>query len=374
MDPKPDFRTNDATGPTGPPVKVVRRAVDSEGDTRRSGEGSGAAWGDMRRTWTGVAALAVCAGLSPAQTTNELRDPRGSVFRAFPEADSFRAIVRDVDRAARSEVERRLPFKVHFNELGPHALYVAFRERKPLGLMYLRREEGRWGITEVAWALTLDLRIVGFDMLRGRSQYGHALARSAFARRLVGLGYEDVAALQGADGALALEDGVVFEGGEHLARTVLRSAMKTLLVTDAVWRGELSKLQDLAMGLDAFPAAERFRRQLRVLGDEEETLRQLQSVRVMRAIGAAHSELGAVVRTEARDGDRVVTLRWVLTPGLRVARIVPDRIGADPALRASCNRFEGLLLAEGPDDASLVAFVARQLVPALQEMRDLGRR
>ena len=78
----------------------------------------------MRRLLLLLAVLLVADDLN-AQAFCALRDPQRQINVLFPEATSFRSIVRTVDEAARSEVAERLPFSLHFNELGRHTLYVA---------------------------------------------------------------------------------------------------------------------------------------------------------------------------------------------------------------------------------------------------------
>src|SRR5678816_47948 len=63
----------------------------------------------------GAAAVALLlAGQAPAQKESDASNHDAMVFHAFPEATSYRLIVRDVDQAARTAIERELPFKVHF--------------------------------------------------------------------------------------------------------------------------------------------------------------------------------------------------------------------------------------------------------------------
>lgn len=277
----------------------------------------------------------VCVSSVGAQHLNQLRDPASTVFAAFPEASSFRAIVRDVDQEAREFVEERLPFKVHFNELGPHAVYVAFRGRKPLGMLYLRTEEGEWGLTEIGWSLTLDLRVIDFGFQRGRSRHRSTLPDSPFARCLAGKDYADLEELL-AELEAGSREGIP-EGAAELAGTVVRSGMKTLLVIDAVWREELAKLQDLAMGFDAFPGAERFRRQ--VLRFDEKEAGALAAVHVMRAHGKGGAPLGLVARTEVRGDRGTATWRWLLTRENRILRVVAD--DGDAQLGAKRSQLEG---------------------------------
>ena len=75
-------------------------------------------------------AAALCSAVH-AQAFCALRDPNRQIYRLFPKATSYRSIVRTVGKDARREVGARLPFNLHFNELGRHTLYVPMRGDEP---------------------------------------------------------------------------------------------------------------------------------------------------------------------------------------------------------------------------------------------------
>ena len=303
--------------------------------------------------------LGLLAGGLPSQARGEVLAADAMIFRAFPEADSYRRIVRDVDQQARTAIERDLPFKVHFDELGPHTLFVAFRGRQPVGLLYLRSEEAEWGLTEIAWAVTLDMRVLGFQFLRGRGRHLRGLEGSAFARQLVGCDQPHLVDLLTRQ--TKADPAIVPMGAEELAKTVLRSGIKALLVTDTVWRDEVAKLQDLAMGFDAFPAAERLHRTVLTFDlDGGDSLKSV-IANVVRATGKGDSQLGAVVRTETKIGGDNVALRWVVDDHLRIVRIVPVRSWASDALRLACRELEGHLLVAPPEGGNTLRPVALSL-------------
>lgn len=314
----------------------------------------------LQRACTAIAAAIGVAGACAAQA-NKLGDARKVVFEAFREADAFRRIVRDVDSRARKEVERRLPFKVHFNELGPHALYVALRKRKPVGLLYLRSEQAKWGITEIGWSLSLDLRVLGFWFQSSRSRHQKELRSSPFARQLVGSSYAELRELYVRDKPTR-ED--VPEGARDLARTVLQSSMKTTLVLDAVWRDEIAKLRDLAMGFDAFPTALRFRRRVFTVGKKERPA-GVTTVHVMHATGKSGSALGMVVRSESTLNKRRLTLRWILSEGFTIRRVVPSRPGPDLLLAKACRKLEGTSLLRAESAHRQLGQVAAELATLL---------
>ena len=195
-----------------------------------------------------------------AQAYCALRDPVRQVYELFPEATSYRSLVRTVDEDARSRTGEALPFTLHFNELGRHTLYVALRGEVPLGVVHVRSEAGRWGLVEIAWALSLDLEVVGFRFQRCRDTARDQIEAGAIAATVVGRGFEGLRALLDEDGdGLSADAEPVIAGKTDAVRrlmiTTLRSALKTVAVTDAVWAGDLRHVRLIRAGLTAFPDA-----------------------------------------------------------------------------------------------------------------------
>ena len=324
----------------------------------------------MRRPGRVVAiAVTLLVGILPAQDEVDSRREEAMVFHAFPEADSFRRIVHDVDQHARTEVERQLPFKLHFNELGPHTLFVAFRGSKPVGLVYVRSEEAEWGLAELAWALTLDQRVQGFQFQRARSHQLRELERSPFAKSLVGRDFVRVLELLQDD---KRDPALVPAGAEALAKTVLRSCAKAVLVTDTVWSDEIARLQDTAMGYDAFPEAERFQRRVGQfdlgIGDTHQSV----AVNVIHAFDRTNCRLGSAIRTAAKVNGEPTVLCWVVDRNLRIQRVMPPQSWDNGRLRATCLELGGHLLSSPPLGDNPLAPLAQglgALVPQLDATR-----
>ena len=179
-----------------------------------------------------------------AQAYCGLRDPVRNLYKIYPEADAYRSIVRSVDKRTRTQVSERLPFTLHFNELAKHTVYVAVKESQPVGLVHVRSEKGKWGLVEIAWALDLDLNIQGFHFQRCRDKRKTGLENQAFASQIMGKGLPALRLMLSED-ALSLDTNRISvpKGCEALALTVLRSAMKTITVTDIVWSGDLKRLR-----------------------------------------------------------------------------------------------------------------------------------
>ncbi|MFN3244082.1 MAG: hypothetical protein ACE37K_21425 [Planctomycetota bacterium] len=310
-----------------------------------------------------TAALVATATALPAQSKREREQMQRIVFRAFPEADAYRCIERDVGLEARARIERLLPFKVHFDELGEHTLLVAFRGRRPVGLVYRRTEEADWGLTEVAWHVTLDRRIVGFRYLRGRNRNIKSLERGRFADDLTSADFQDLVKL------LARHRGEPRKADlGALERTTLRSAAKTLAVLDTVWRDDIEKLHDRATGFDLFPAAARFTSRTAPVELDRGGVHQTLQTRVLYAYDSGNTFLGCVAWTEGtRDIERHA-LRWALDRNLRIQSLRPVREHRDVALRKACNQLQGRPLSE-PCAESALAPLSRSLGSALPELQ-----
>ncbi len=195
-----------------------------------------------------------------AQAFCALRDPTRQVYDLFPEATSYRSIVRSVDDNSRNLTAQELPFTLHFNELGRHTLYVALRGDIPLGVVHVRSEAGRWGLVEIAWALSLDLDVVAFRFQRCRDSGHKTIESSAIASAFKGLDFQSLRAMLNEDGdelSAAAQPLMAEQPTDvhQLMTTTLRSALKTVVVTKLVWSSDLAQLRLIEAGLTAFPSA-----------------------------------------------------------------------------------------------------------------------
>ena len=301
---------------------------------------------------------------SPAQALSASQ----LTFRAFPEADSVRQIERDVDRAARRKIERQLPFRVYFEELGTHTLHVAFRGSVPVGMLYTRPEETAWGITEIGWAHSLDGRVLGFEFSSSRSKTTDDLATSPFAKTLIGCDFDRLVTLLEAKLAQRSGSG---KGPDDLACVVLRSALKASVVTRVVWQEEIRKLADLAMLHEEFPGAANSNRHIIQVAKpaNEQTSQHLHALRVMEALGLGDYALGSVAHTRVDWGAKTIGLRWVFDIHGTIIRVRPTESWPSDRLRRCCNAMRGHRL-DDPDlpDSPLLA-AARQLGAELARMR-----
>ncbi|MEZ5497925.1 MAG: hypothetical protein R3E77_00710 [Steroidobacteraceae bacterium] len=200
------------------------------------------------RHYTAIALL-LLAGIVATPTANAqafcaLRDPTSQIYRLYPQATSYRSIVRSVDANARARLAAELPFSIHSREVGKHTLYLALRDGVPLGLVHVRSEPSDWGLVEIAWSIGLDMRISGFAFQRCRGRGCPDVESVDFQTLLQHRNLDGARALltPAADhlsAALAWHD----PASERLAVTVARSAVKTLAITDLIWGPELVALR-----------------------------------------------------------------------------------------------------------------------------------
>lgn len=174
-----------------------------------------------------------------------LRDPQQGIFTLYPQATSYRSIVRSINSTTRYQVKQQLPQNsLHFSELGRHTLYVALDGKIPLGLIHVRSEESRWGLVEVAWAMDMDLRIVDFYWQRCRNSQKHVLEKEAFKKQLRGKSFYDLKNLFDDTSKQLRTDALdIPKGAEALALVLLRCGLKTTLVTQLIWKKDIERLQ-----------------------------------------------------------------------------------------------------------------------------------
>jgi hypothetical protein len=173
-----------------------------------------------------------------------LRDPAHQLYDMFPVAKSYRSIVRAVDEKTRLAIGSELPFTLHSRELGQHTLYIPLDNQHPLGIVHVRSEASDWGLVEIAWAFDMQLRVRDFRFQRCRGTGCETLSNGPFIAAVRGRNLAQVKEL------LAMKDSELaraipgLDALEYpLAETVLRSAAKTLAVTERVWGDDIAHLR-----------------------------------------------------------------------------------------------------------------------------------
>lgn len=172
----------------------------------------------------------------------DLRDPTHQIYELYPEATGYRSLVETVDRDVKKEVGEQLMFTIHNRELGKHTLYVALRDESPIGLVHVRSEASGWGLVEIVWSIDLELRIQDFRFQRCR-ETGCAAVRDVLAEKLAGKALGELHEVFGGDAGTSPEDVAgIANRDRRLAQSVIRSALKTLLITEMVWGDQVPKV------------------------------------------------------------------------------------------------------------------------------------
>jgi hypothetical protein len=184
--------------------------------------------------------------LSPATALGQaycsLREPVNAMQASFPDFAHYRSIVREVDATDRANILETLPFTIHENELGTHTLYMVFADNDELmGIVHVRTERSRWGLTEIAWTFNSNLEIVGMHFQRSRDRNRKYIESEAFQKEIRGKNFDELRALLTKNGKAINEAVLVIpKEGQELALSVIRSALKTISATQSVWNDSLS--------------------------------------------------------------------------------------------------------------------------------------
>jgi len=206
-----------------------------------------------------VFAAVTSAPTADAQAYCALRDPTTQIYQICPEASGFRSVVRAVDEAARDTITRRVPYPMHFTELGRHTLYIGLNGQRPVSLVQSRAERSQYGLIEVVWSFDMDLCVTGFTLQRCRARAADraVIESEAFKKLVIGRSFQQLVELLTKDGKSLTKEGQgVVTSNPGLAVAVLRCGVKTLAAVEAVWGSDVdaSRLWHHALGY--FPQAD----------------------------------------------------------------------------------------------------------------------
>lgn len=174
-----------------------------------------------------------------------LRDPVSQIYKLYPQADSYRSIVKTIDGNTRYQVSQKMPQQpLHHGELGRHTLYIVLQRGEAIGIVHVRSEPSRWGLIEIAWALDFDLNVVDFNFQRSRALGNALLLKQSFKKLLIGKQFTELSRYVNIEGQ---QPNPQFQqqtrGAEALAQIVLVNSLKTLLITQLAWSQEIKALQ-----------------------------------------------------------------------------------------------------------------------------------
>ena len=175
-----------------------------------------------------------------AQAYCALRQPHRAQQKLFPKSTTLETFTNQVTEQHRSQVQSELKFTIHHDELGLHTLYAVFlgegATRQHLGYIHVRSEQGEGGLIEIAWALYPDLTVKGFIFQRCREMARRDVEADIFKMFLHKRSGKMLSIFLNKEGDKLVNPlPMLNEEAQPLGLTLLRSALKTIAVTRAVW-------------------------------------------------------------------------------------------------------------------------------------------
>jgi len=191
-----------------------------------------------------ILVLSLMTQMAVSQAFCSLRDPYHAMQTIFPEATHHRSIVKKIDHNIREKVASILPaHTLHYGELGKHTLYIIYKDASPVGLIHVRSEASKWGLVEVAWALNINQEILDFSIQRCRCSNKDDVTNDKVKAFFKHKTATQLIKILKHNDQLAPEVLVNAANGEkELATVILRSATKTLIVTDEGWKEDIDAL------------------------------------------------------------------------------------------------------------------------------------
>jgi len=312
-----------------------------------------------------------------------LRDPVETIQKLYPGATSHRSIVRVIDETTRNAVAKEIPPNtLHFSELGKHTLYIVFRHMQPLGYVHVRSEASDWGLVEVAWAIDTDLRIKDFAFQRCRCRHKGMIEEQAFRSQLWGRDAKGIQALlEVGSQRVDMTQLKVDKKAASLAETVVRSGLKTLVVTELAWKEEVRRVRESAaletsrMYFSTVKSVERVEEvmtseligRLDILLSNADVGINRESVLVFVAKDAQGTLLGGVYQADVMLGAEQARLNWVVDQDGMVVAINNEARWSDERDRSSFERLIGKRFSQESECNSRTELMALEVVTTLQQ-------
>ena len=307
-----------------------------------------------------------------------LRDPYSAIQTLYPEADSHYSIVRIISPETRDYVGENLPFSLHFNELGKHTLYVVTENQRPMGLIHARSEPYSWGLVEIVWSLNTDLSIRDFKFQRCRSKSCKYLETDEFKTQLQGKNQAELKKLLASDGQ-SLREGVlkVPQGAESLALSVVRSALKTSVVTEYAWRDDLIAINPKNAKTTRFINADKVEKLDNLYNDiafdtitlklqDSATAVIRDSVKGFQYLDSNGELLGYLISADLDLGDFGGRYQWAFSADGTVLEVTPESSWPSNEVHRSFEELEGKLLTSTDQCATAVSLATYELTMLLK--------
>ena len=266
-----------------------------------------------------VSALALACftvGQAEAQAYCALRAPVTTIGKMFPGCN-HRSTTKTVGDDVRLAVSRRLPFNLHFDELGRHTVYFVTDPANYdsfEGIVHVRTEEGSMGLNEIAWAFDENLRVIDFRFQKTREKRKDIMVIESppIRDRIIGSGYDELRALLSRNGE-SLAEGVeaLAPEAKGLLTQVIHCGLKTMITTEEAWGADLWDLRVRATLGSGYWQLQTF------------SSRRIYSTPSMRAIeGAGSPDLdGAKVQAWKAVNDSTGAVQYVVRTPLRISGV-----------------------------------------------------
>lgn len=292
-----------------------------------------------------------------AQAFCALRDPIKIIQQFEPEATGHKSVVKVVRGGVRNEVAERLPFTLHFNELGKHTVYVILKGEEPAGIIHARSEKGNWGMVEIVWYLDMDLRVKDFAFQRCRDRAKKEIGAAPFTEMIHGKGFKEIRSMLNEDGSALSEKvaGSVSEKAADLALTTIRSALKTITVTDLVWLSDLKEAGSTVpdpikdqVGNSLIKVEEVYTdgvlNILNSLDQDDEWILNRKSVIVNRVYSKDKDFLGLTIFMECTADITLVKVNWDVNPEGGIRSVSPKEKWPSPDIEEAFQNLENFTL------------------------------
>jgi len=130
----------------------------------------------------------------------------------------------------RNELIAETGITMHRQELGYHTLYYVDDGDESETIIHVRPEATRWGITEIAWSISSDGSILGYEFQRCRASSCDNLSSASLFANVPVLDGDSLAGLLGDDhkklSPQGLEQLTFPAGSDALVVSLIRSGIK----------------------------------------------------------------------------------------------------------------------------------------------------
>jgi len=180
-----------------------------------------------------------------------LRDPISAIQTLYQNGYTFRSLVSTISEQDRMAVKQQLPFTIHQSEVNRHTLYILYKDEQHAGFLQARSEWAKWGLVEIAWAMNIDRSIRGFYYQRCRSPQCNDNVVENINEVLKNKTFSQLKSFLSENGnALSPLGESSFKVAPGLALLTLRSALKTLAITDISWKQDIEQLTAENKGIE----------------------------------------------------------------------------------------------------------------------------